>query len=168
MVIVLMGATFIGLGSHGCSKQETPPASQEVVSTSEVQNKGKALVQQAEEFLKSANFVEALNSLKVAVQIDPKNADAYFLFARTLMHLQNYEQAINYFNVAIQLDPQNGDAHLLLGGCYDLTGDKEKAIQEVEQSVNIFREERDGENFKRAMAVLQGLKNVPGNQDQSS
>ena len=168
IAFTLMGLVLVSFLTSSCAKQENPPASQETVASSELQNKSKMLVNQAEESLKDGDFTGAINTLKAAVKIDPKNADAYFLFARTLMHLENYDQAINYFNAVIQLDPDNGDAHLLLGGCYDMTGNKEKAIQEVEESVNIFREERDGENFKRAMAVLQGLKNTPENQGQSS
>lgn len=168
MIVALVSLNLASLLVYGCAKQESPSASHETAASPERQNKGKTLITQAEEFLKDGNFIEAISSLKTAIKLDPHNADAYFLFARTLMHVENYSQAINYFNTAIQLDPQNGNAHLLLGGCYDMTGDQQKAIREVEESVNIFREQRDGDNFKRAMTVLQGLKNLQENKDQSS
>ena len=163
--IVCVGVgVFLGLTGCGTqndqskeAKSLTPPVAirPAVPAVSQELEKGIA-------YLKDGQAQEAMVSLKNAIAQDPRNTQAHFLLARLYMNVEEYEQAIRHFLAVIQIEPNNGEAYLLIAGCYDLMGNTDAAVSAVEQSLNVFQQNRDEENLTRALAILQVLQNKKG------
>jgi len=112
--------------------------------------------------LKQGNVAEAVKVFQEAIARNPRDTQAPFILAQLFMQTGNYGPAIGYFTKVTQLDPENGQAYLLLGGCYDLLGRKDMAIENVQKSVGIFQKQRDEQNFKQSVAILHTLVELQG------
>ncbi|VVB68360.1 Photosystem I assembly protein Ycf3 [uncultured archaeon] len=62
------------------------------------------------EFLRSSRFREAAESFDKAIQIDPKNADAWNHRGLALASLNRFEEAARSFDRACKADPSHPDA----------------------------------------------------------
>jgi len=71
-------------------------------------NKGKALFEKGD-------YVKAKLELKNALQIDPKYADAYYMFGMVALRTQDFKGAYGNFLKVVELSPQNWEAHTQLG-----------------------------------------------------
>lgn len=78
------------------------------------QEKFQKLMSQAENFRQNDKWEEARISLLSAVQIDQKNAPAYFMLADTYAHLKNFGQAAENYRNALNFDPEHYEARLHL------------------------------------------------------
>ena len=156
---------ILGLMIAGCSDQENPSAPKQSsrensVKPSVAAKRSEAetdLLKQAKESLSKGDLQKAVTALKAAIYVDPKNAEAHLLLARTMMHFKSYEQAIGHFNAVLAQEPNNGEAYFLLSSCYELSGDKDKALKSLAKSITIFKQNKDQENLKRALLSLQSL-----------
>ena len=137
----------------GCQKKETVS---QAAPTPLADSAGDYLQDGRAKLLKG-DVLRAVRIFQEAVERNPKDSRAYFVLGETFMRLHQYDKAIESFSTVTQLEDTNGHAYLLLGGCYDLEGDHEKAVDSVKKSVEIFRQKRDAVNFKAAAAVLQRL-----------
>ena len=65
---------------------------------------------------KDENYLGAVESLKIAIQIDPNRAEAHRLLGRIyLLYLAKTTEAIEFLQTEIKLDPDNPTAHQMLG-----------------------------------------------------
>lgn len=55
-------------------------------------------------------FEAALDSINIAIKIDPTNAHAYYNKGIILFNLHRYEESVEAFDLAINIDPNNSDA----------------------------------------------------------
>lgn len=85
-------------------------------------NRGMELYQQG-------NYTKARLEFKNVLQIDPKDAQGYFMFASIEEKEQNWRKAYALFLRATELDPTHLDAHVHLGRLYALSGAAEKALE---------------------------------------
>lgn len=65
-------------------------------------------------FLNQQNDV-ALNLANHAIQLEPKNADAYKFAGNALMSLARYNEAIENYSLAVKCDAGNGNRYFDLG-----------------------------------------------------
>lgn len=80
-------------------------------------------------FSNNEKYVESLNDLKKAIQIDPNEKDAYSIIANVYFLLEEYSESIPYWNKYIELDPFDSYAYSFRGDCKTLRN-KTKAFEE--------------------------------------
>ena len=107
--------------------------------------------------LQQGEIKDAIKSFDEAIRENPKDVQGYLILGQTYMHLKEYNRAIDTFMVATRVEPENGEAHYLLATNFGLAGNYEMARLQAQKCVEIFRRTKDEDNFKRSVALLQGL-----------
>ena len=64
------------------------------------------------------HYQEAIDTLLIIIEGNPKNAEAFNQLGYANSQLQNYEEALNYYHQAIDIDPEHAGAHAYLGKVY--------------------------------------------------
>ncbi|HSA84928.1 MAG TPA: tetratricopeptide repeat protein [Nitrospira sp.] len=72
----------------------------------------------ANEYIEAANYSKARVALRNVLKIDPKDADAYVLFARVEEKEKNWRNAIQLYQEAVRIDPGHTAALIALGKYY--------------------------------------------------
>lgn len=72
----------------------------------------------ATEYMDAANYPKARVALRNVLKIDPKDADAYVLFARVEEKEKNWRNAVQLYQEAIRLNPDHAAALITLGKYY--------------------------------------------------
>lgn len=72
----------------------------------------------ATEYIDAANYPKARVALRNVLKIDPKDADAYVLFARVEEKEKNWRNAVQLYQEAVRLNPGHTAALLTLGKYY--------------------------------------------------
>ncbi len=72
----------------------------------------------ATEYIDAANYPKARVALRNVLKIDPKDADAYVLFARVEEKEKNWRNAVQLYQEAVRLNPGHTDALITLGKYY--------------------------------------------------
>lgn len=72
----------------------------------------------AAEYIENGNFPKARVALRNVLKIDPKDADAYFLFAQVEEREQNWRNAFGNYLRVIELNPEHRGALIKLGKFY--------------------------------------------------
>ena len=85
----------------------------------------------------SGNYNEALASFNKAIELDPKDADAYNNRGIAYDNLGNHKQAIKDYNKAIELDPKNAKAYNNRGGAYGDLGNYKQAIKDYDKAIDL-------------------------------
>ncbi|PIP76185.1 MAG: hypothetical protein COW85_15425 [Ignavibacteria bacterium CG22_combo_CG10-13_8_21_14_all_37_15] len=75
------------------------------------------------------DFDNAIINFNLAIQLDPKYADAYYNLAHTYENMGKYNEAISYYEKTIQIEPTYASALYNIGYHYDLQ--KESALAEI-------------------------------------
>jgi tetratricopeptide (TPR) repeat protein len=88
---------------------------------------------------------KALRDDDAAIELNPKDAIAYYNRAIHYANKRNYKLAIRDCNMAIQLNPKYADAYHNRGACYIETGDFEKAIADFSEAIRL--DPRSGSTF---------------------
>ncbi len=85
------------------------------------------------ELYEEGNYVKAKLEFKNVLQIDPKDAEGYFMFAQIMEKEQNWRQAYAMFLRAVELNPNHVEALIHLGRLYAMSGAPEKAIETADK-----------------------------------
>ncbi|MBS0151826.1 MAG: tetratricopeptide repeat protein [Nitrospira sp.] len=72
----------------------------------------------ATEYMDAANYPKARVALRNVLKIDPKDADAYVLFARVEEKEKNWRNAVQLYQEAVRLNPDHAAALITLGKYY--------------------------------------------------
>lgn len=72
----------------------------------------------ANEYIEAANYPKARVALRNVLKIDPRDADAYVLFARVEEKQKNWRNAVQLYQEAVRLDPGQTVALITLGKYY--------------------------------------------------
>ncbi len=89
--------------------------------------------QRGMELYEEGNYVKAKLEFKNVLQIDPKDAEGYFMFAQIMEKEQNWRQAYALFLRAVELNPNHVEALTHLGRLYAMSGAPEKAIETADK-----------------------------------
>jgi len=81
------------------------------------------------------NYTEALAELNRAVEIDPRNAEAYYWRGRTLLSLGRIAEGEDDFNTAVKMRPDYAEAYDQLGWLASGQGRVEEGIAYLTKSV---------------------------------
>jgi len=109
--------------------------------------------QKGMELYEQGNYVKARLEFKNVLQIDPKDAEGYYMFGQIEEKDQNWRKAYALFTRAVELDPSHSGAQVHLGRLYALSGAPEKAL---ESAAMVLKTEPDNP----AALVLKGLANA--------
>ncbi len=85
------------------------------------------------ELYEQGNYVKAKLEFKNVLQIDPKDAEAHFMFGQIMEKEQDYRKAYALFLRAVELDPNHVGALIQLGRLYALSGAPEKALEAADK-----------------------------------
>ncbi|MCU7944118.1 MAG: tetratricopeptide repeat protein [Candidatus Thiodiazotropha sp. (ex Cardiolucina cf. quadrata)] len=83
------------------------------------------------------NYTKARLEFKNVLQIDPKDANAYYMFGRIEEKDENWTKAYALYLRATELDPIHVDAQVHLGTIFALAGENEKALAAVDAAMNV-------------------------------
>jgi tetratricopeptide (TPR) repeat protein len=72
----------------------------------------------AQEYLEAGNYPKARVALRNVLKIDPKDADAYFLFAQVEEKEKNWRNAVSLYQEVVQLVPDHTGALITLAKYY--------------------------------------------------
>ena len=73
---------------------------------------------QAQEYLEAGNYPKARVALRNVLKIDPKDADAYFLFAQVEEKEKNWRNAVVLYQEVVRLVPDHTGALIILAKYY--------------------------------------------------
>jgi tetratricopeptide (TPR) repeat protein len=86
--------------------------------------------------MQNSNYDKAISEFSAALQLDPKNADAYSYRGFAYASKGNYTQAVADYNEAIQLNPQ-AESYSGRAEVYDKTGDYADAIPDYKKAIEL-------------------------------
>jgi putative PEP-CTERM system TPR-repeat lipoprotein len=131
-------------------------------------------LERGKNYLSEQNYDKAIVEFKNVLQIDPKYADAYFLFGKAEEGRGNYQQAFGAYSKAIDLNPDHVEAHVQLGRIYLLAGNPAKAKEQADivlakqpayagalllKAAVALREDKDEDALKQAFDLIKAAPN---------
>ncbi len=126
------------------------------------------------------NYTKARLEFKNVLQIDPKDADAYYMFGLLEEKEENWRKAFSLFFRAVELNPKHLDAQVHLGTIYVLAGETEKALEAAGAALAItpnhaealvlrgFAQAKSGESDAAIEDVLNAISSDPSNVEAAS
>jgi len=151
MAVVLVGMLLCGCGLRPEAK---PQEKQKVKQASQAETD---FMEVAVALLKKGEALAAIHAFDEAIKRDPGNVQAYVLLGQTYMHMNQIDQAVDSFRAALRYAPDQGEIYYMLALTNGLRGRKDLAVSNAEKALLLFQKDKDGENFKRALVLLQGL-----------
>jgi len=155
LVLIVMLSLIIGCGPSKPSSTTESGAQKDFIA-------------QGMEYLKNKDIANAIHSFDSAIQQNPTEVENYLVLGEVYMRLQNYGGAVDTLNAAVRVNPNSGDAYYMLGLANALKASQEgdsdlgkaslaQAIEASKRSIDIYMQNRDEENFKKAVTFLQTL-----------
>ncbi|MET0065939.1 MAG: tetratricopeptide repeat protein [Candidatus Thiodiazotropha sp.] len=83
------------------------------------------------------NYTKARLEFKNVLQIDPKDADAYYMFGLLEEKEENWRKAFSLYLRTTELNPQHVQAQVHLGTIYILAGDNDKALAAADAALQV-------------------------------
>ncbi|MES9830716.1 MAG: tetratricopeptide repeat protein [Candidatus Thiodiazotropha sp. DIVDIV] len=132
------------------------------------------------ELYNQGNYTKARLEIKNVLQIDPKDADAYYMFGLLEEKEENWRKAFSLFFRAVELNPKHLDAQVHLGTIYVLAGETEKALEAAGAALAItpnhaealvlrgFAQAKSGKSDAAIEDVLNAISSDPGNIEAAS
>ncbi len=149
IAVCLAGILLVGCGLRSEPKQEQK---KQVKPQQEID-----FLQLGISLIKKGEIGPAVQALDQAVKNDPGNIQPYILLGQTYMHLNEFDRAIDSFLAALRVAPDQGEIYYMLAIANGLRGRKDLALSNAEKALLLFQKDKDGENFKRALVLFQGL-----------
>jgi len=96
-------------------------------------------IRRGEQFAEIGEFAESLKEYQRALEVNRNSSLAHYRVAEIFLLQNNYQSAANEFREALNgdLDPTWTEvwSHIKLGNVFDLTGQRERALNEYQQAV---------------------------------
>jgi tetratricopeptide (TPR) repeat protein len=86
------------------------------------------------------SYQEALAELDKAIEIDPRNAEAYYWRGRTLISLGRLDQGVDDFKTAVKFKPDYAEAYDYLGWLASQRGEVDEGIAYLTKSIDLKSE----------------------------
>ncbi|MEW5895382.1 MAG: tetratricopeptide repeat protein [Candidatus Omnitrophota bacterium] len=158
----LFSVLLVALLLTGCGlRSETQPVeNKEVKKAPEAQSQtpaGTDFIQAGIELIKKGDVINGIHAFDEAIKQNPTNLQPYILLGQTYMHANQFDQAVDSFLAALRIAPDHGEIYYMLAIANGLRGRKDLAVNNAEKALLLFQKDKDGENFKKALVLLQGL-----------
>lgn len=137
----LFSVLFVALAVAGCGGKEARMA--------KYMQKGKAHLEQQ-------NYDKARLEFKNVLQIEPKNAAAYFYLGEVEKATRNLRLAIGYYRKAMELQPDYPEAQIKMGRFYLALGDKAKAKETADAILSKNPADAGGRTLHAAISLIDG------------
>ncbi|MBD2777460.1 tetratricopeptide repeat protein [Iningainema tapete] len=99
----------------------------------------------------------ALADFNKAIELNSQFTDAYFQRGSHYWLQQKWDLALADFNKAIDINPQSADAYIGRGTVYTLIGDKQRAIQNLQQAAQLLKVQKNTTLYEVVMNMLKEL-----------
>jgi tetratricopeptide (TPR) repeat protein len=162
MFLLLVFISFFALS--GCNRERSDA-------------KFKRLMDSAEHYKIDGKLNEAKIELQRAIDVKPKNADAYYKLAEVLTRLQKIRPAVDNYNTALNYNPEHRDARLHLAAILLANRQFELAENHIQKLLDLNPKDQDDQalilkanleaigprkNMAQAREILTGvLKRLP-------
>ena len=103
--------------------------------------------------LNARKFLEAIDTLQRAAELEPQKASIREALARALYNSGRTKRAMEEFTVALDLGPADDYAHFGIALCYARLGNKAAAIGHLKIAVAM---KPDAEPYREALGRLTG------------
>ena len=110
----------------------------------------------AHEYIQAGNFPKARVALRNVLKIDPKDADAYFLYAQVEEKDKNLRNALTHYQRVIELRPNHEGALVKLGKFYLQGRLDEKAHEIADQLLRLHPGHVSARAINAALAAAEG------------
>jgi tetratricopeptide (TPR) repeat protein len=101
----------------------------------------RAAIARGEAYAETGQFYEAIQEYERAITLDKNSSLAHFRMGEAMFFQKNYQAAANAFRNALDgnLDPKWVEvwSHIYLGKIFDLTGQRERAINEYSRALEL-------------------------------
>jgi Tfp pilus assembly protein PilF len=104
--------------------------------------------------IKAKDFKSAVKSLTIAVQENPKDADAQTMLGYSYRKLGTLDKSMEHYQMALKIDPDHRSAHEYLGELYlemNQPASAEKQLQVLKKACPFFGKCVEYEDLKVAM-----------------
>jgi len=149
-----VGVLILTLGGCGSPAQKPHEGTREagVLPSVEVD-----YIQKGKEHLRQSNVTAAIRNFDEAIKQSPQDLAGYLILGQTYMRLKDYTRAIDTFNAATRVAPDQGQVYLMLAISCSLAGKQDLAVVNAQKSIELFRQQKDEEGFRKAVLFLQGI-----------
>jgi len=86
---------------------------------------------------RSRTLTEAQKTFEYGMQVDPLNADNFYIVSRIYLMKGDWQKAIELANTALKVDPYYAEAHLTLANAYEKLGQTMQAQMHYEKALKI-------------------------------
>lgn len=131
-------------------KTEAPQGTS--LEAAEAKMKLRRLIQEAVQWRAKGQFEEAVQRLRYATQLDPKNSDLHRELGITFLLAKDWKRARAEMLEAIRHKPDDADAHNGLGYSLEKLGDVDQALQQYRTATHL--EPDDPEYLKHYLEAL--------------
>jgi len=108
------------------------------------------------EYVRLADWDKANVEVRNVLQIDPKNAQAYFVSGQIAEGKQEIQRAFASYNKAVELDPAHLEAKVGVARIYLLANEPEKSLTTVGEILAANPQHVGGRTIKAALAARSG------------
>lgn len=127
-----LAATVCLMLMTACVSSETGRRSSGTADDASVTN-----YQLGAQYYRNGSFELARSRLERAVELDPKNADAYSLLALTLVQLGNNRLATEAFNRSVRLEPDNKNNRNSYAVYLCQQGNYDEALEQFDRAIRV-------------------------------
>jgi tetratricopeptide (TPR) repeat protein len=110
----------------------------------------------AQEYMQAGNYPKARVALRNVLKIDPKDADAYFLFAQVEEKEKNWRNAVGLYQEVVELVPNHTAALITLSKYYLEARLKDQVIQSAEKVLANDPQQPQAQALKIAASTIDG------------
>lgn len=105
---------------------------------------------------KEKQYKEAISYLQKAIRLDKNNCLTYTVYGRAFYELKNYKAALPAFDAALPLckKDQNDEAHYFAGLSYYKSGDKNRGIALMNETILLYPEGNYQAMAKSALEMM--------------
>lgn len=107
-------------------------------------------------YLRIADLDKAHVEVRNVLQIDPKNAQAYFISGQIAENRREFQRAFGSFSKALELEPSHVDAKVGLARIYMMAGEVGKSEKAVAEALEADANHVGARTMKAALAARQG------------
>jgi cellulose synthase operon protein C len=108
------------------------------------------------EFVRLADYDKANVEVRNVLQIDPKNAQAYFISGQIAENKREIQRAFGSYMQAIELKPDHIDAKVGLARIYMIAGEFDKSEKAIAEAITVNSTDLGARTIKAALVARKG------------
>ncbi|HUK56195.1 MAG TPA: tetratricopeptide repeat protein [Nitrospiria bacterium] len=110
----------------------------------------------AKQYMQDGNWPKARVALRNVLKIDPKDPDAYFMYAQVEEKEKNWQEAFGYYLRVVEINPDHRETLIQLGRYYLDAGMSDKVAEMADRVLKKYPGDAQAEILKAALMVRDG------------